>query len=97
MMMMGFAADVLVCVHVAPCRKNQKALEAAVAEIGYAGLPRYHSRAVSGAYLALRGEILALLELRRQVNARSFNNSVSGACLCATRTCNGSLATISAC
>jgi hypothetical protein len=50
-----------------PCRKNQKALEAAVAEIGYAGLPRYHSRAVSGAYLALRGEILALLELRRQV------------------------------
>jgi hypothetical protein len=49
------------------CRKNQKALEAAVAEIGYAGLPRYHSRAVSGGYLALRGEILALLELRRQV------------------------------
>jgi hypothetical protein len=56
---------------VALCRKNQKALEAAVAEIGYAGLPRFHSRAVSGAYLALRGETLALLELRRQVSVRN--------------------------
>eukprot|EP00882_Tetradesmus_deserticola_P032191 GHRQ01036439.1.p1 GENE.GHRQ01036439.1~~GHRQ01036439.1.p1 ORF type:complete len:296 (+),score=146.40 GHRQ01036439.1:869-1756(+) len=52
-------------------QKNIKAFETAVAESGYAGLPRYHSRAVSGAYLALRGELLALLELRRQCQART--------------------------
>ncbi|KAF6262037.1 hypothetical protein COO60DRAFT_1625111 [Scenedesmus sp. NREL 46B-D3] len=59
-------------------QKNQKALEAAVAEIGYAGLPRYHSRAVSGAYLALRGETLALLELRRQYQARTDTKGGGG-------------------
>lgn len=53
-----------------PCSKNAKTLEALLTEIGYvtAG-PRYNSRAMCGAHLALRGEILQLHELRRQVRA----------------------------
>ena len=49
------------------CSKSQKSLEALLAEIGYHNIPRYNSRAVCGAHLALRGEILQLHELRRQV------------------------------
>ena len=50
-----------------PRRKNQKALEAALSEISYTAIPRCHTRAVCGAHLALRGEVLAMVELRRQV------------------------------
>jgi hypothetical protein len=49
-------------------RKNQKSLEALLGEINYSTNPRYNSRAVCGAHLALRGEILQLHELRRQVS-----------------------------
>jgi hypothetical protein len=48
--------------------KNQKSLEALLGEINYSTNPRYNSRAVCGAHLALRGEILQLHELRRQVS-----------------------------
>jgi hypothetical protein len=47
--------------------KNQKSLEALLAEVGYSHVPKYNSRSVCGAHLALRGEILQLHELRRQV------------------------------
>lgn len=59
----------------APCRKNQKAVEAALSEIGYTSLyfPRCHTRAVCGAHLALRGEVLAMVELRRQVGDRQLS------------------------
>jgi hypothetical protein len=42
-------------------------MEALLAEVGYGTAPRYNSRSVCGAHLALRGEILQLHELRRQV------------------------------
>jgi hypothetical protein len=42
-------------------------LEALLGEIGYTSVPRCNSRSVCGAHLALRGEILQLHELRRQV------------------------------
>lgn len=53
------------------CSKNQKSLEALLGEIGYTSVPRCNSRSVCGAHLALRGEILQLHELRRQVSQRS--------------------------
>ena len=42
-------------------------MEQTLTELGYAGQPRVHTRAVVGAYLALRGEICHMLELKRQV------------------------------
>eukprot|EP00878_Enallax_costatus_P018602 GHUV01019590.1.p2 GENE.GHUV01019590.1~~GHUV01019590.1.p2 ORF type:complete len:129 (+),score=32.72 GHUV01019590.1:1648-2034(+) len=61
-------------------QKNQKALEAALAEIGYNSLtfPRCHTRAVCGAHLALRGEVLAMVELRRQLQARPGGDAKGG-------------------
>lgn len=60
---------VCVCAaHVCTCSKSQKSLETLLTEIGYLSVPRYNSRAVCGAHLALRGEILQLHELRRQVS-----------------------------
>lgn len=58
----------LVLATVSTCSKSQKSLEALLTEIGYVSIPRYNSRAVCGAHLALRGEILQLHELRRQVS-----------------------------
>jgi hypothetical protein len=46
-------------------------VEAAFAELGVPLPPRFNSRAVTGAYLAMRGEVLQLVELRRQQAARS--------------------------
>ncbi|GBF95675.1 hypothetical protein Rsub_08657 [Raphidocelis subcapitata] len=48
-----------------------KTVEAAFAELGVPLPPRFNSRAVTGAYLAMRGEVLHLVELRRQQAARS--------------------------
>ncbi len=46
-------------------------MDSAFVELGVPAPPRYNSRAVTGAYLAMRGEVLHLAELRRQHAARS--------------------------
>lgn len=53
-----------------PPRRVAKAVEAAFAELSVPLPPRFNSRAVTGAYLALRGEVLHLVELRRLQAAR---------------------------
>jgi hypothetical protein len=59
--------------NIASCRRNQKLVEQALTELGYAGQPKVYTRAVVGAYLALRGEICHMLELKRQVRQLNRN------------------------
>lgn len=49
-------------------RRNQKALEGALAELALPPPPKHNSRSVCGAQLALRGELLAMVQLRQQVS-----------------------------
>ena len=56
-------------------RRNQKLVEAALTDLGYPGQPRIHTRAVAGAYLALRGEVIHMLELKRQVGVGCSSSS----------------------
>lgn len=79
--MMQPVVVLLVPATVCTCSKSQKSLEALLTEIGYVSIPRYNSRAVCGAHLALRGEILQLHELRRQVSRTRDRPWATASCL----------------
>lgn len=44
-----------------------EALEKALTELRLVGRPRHFSRANTGAYMALHGELLHMLDIKRQV------------------------------
>ena len=47
-------------------RRSQKGVDAMLAELGVAGPPAMATRATCGSWLALRAEVIAMLDLRRQ-------------------------------
>lgn len=53
-----------------PGPRVQKALEGSLAELKVTEFPRVPTRGACGAYLALQAEVLALLELKRQLATR---------------------------
>lgn len=58
-------------------QRAAKALEASLAELNFPMAlegPSHRSRAVCGSWLALRAEALALIELRRQAQARAYGD-----------------------
>lgn len=54
------------------CRA-QKLVDTTMSELGVSGPPAVPTRATCGAYLALRAEVIALLELRKTLQHRSVS------------------------
>lgn len=65
------------CNHPVLCRA-QKLVDTTMSELGVPGPPAVPTRATCGAYLALRAEVIAMLEMRKTLQHRSVSLQTYG-------------------